>query len=371
LLALRTLTYLSIITKDSPSAEMKQFKWTYYSFLGLLASSLISSYLASLFLCVLLVIWVRSGDFKRKIDFLLQNWHYPAMSLVLLLAILNLTPQKLTIEYGITLFLAVAAPLILPTLKSLNFTYNKRGFSQFFVWMTLVTSILVPFFLICAETFNWNILFLESNPDSFKSKLKMDLLTDFNSVGYYLIFLMASTLILEFFNLRDSRRKNVWKILQLSILCAWLLLLMQFFPNFLPFILVFSAFGLKRIQQKGDPTQKMAWAWFGLAFFFVLLDLTRSTLFPHMSSDMSYTNMFICSNNNCFKTIFFLILPMVLTVVHAYKQRNLAFLIWLISVSVIIVPYAQYAIDYVLTLSNVVLISIFLPFMNMLRSENR
>jgi hypothetical protein len=145
---------------------------------------------------------------------------------------------------------------------------------------------------------------------------------------------------------------------------------LPFYPIYLPFILVFSAYGIKRYLQKGDPTQKLAWLWLGLAMFLFLFDQSRYFLFPQLSGKSSYLDIFICSEAYCFKTLLFLLLPALFMMVHAYKRKNFAFLIWLISVIVIIWPYAQYSIYEVLSMPSIIFLSLFLPFMNMLKSED-
>jgi hypothetical protein len=96
------------------------------------------------------LVWLRGRDFRKKGDFLLKNWHYPAITLVLLTAFWFLNPMASSSQrwFGVCF---MAMPLIVPTLKSLNFTYNKKRFSHVFVWAVIILTVAVPLFFIVAE----------------------------------------------------------------------------------------------------------------------------------------------------------------------------------------------------------------------------
>jgi hypothetical protein len=349
---------------------MTQFKWTYYSFLGLLMATLVSSYLSFLFLCILILVWLRGGDFRKKGDFLLKNWHYPAITLGLLTAFWFLNPMACSTQrwFGVCF---MAMPLIAPTLKSLNFTYNKKRFSHVFVWAVIILTVAVPLFFMVADTLKADWLFSSIDPESTRTIIQNDVFAHWNSVFSQMTLATASILVLEFFNLKDPKRKNAVKIVQLCLLIGLLLLSFANFHNYLPFVLLFLAYGLKRYFQKSDPNKKTAWAWVSISIFLMLFPYVLHHFYPRISGSFGYEVLLYCSDQNCLKSLLFLVLPALLLMFHAFKSKNFAFFVWLISMVVILFPPAQSTWMSAFSLENVVFISLFLPLMNMLKSESR
>ena len=358
------ISFYSFVRAKHRHEAMKQFKWTYYSFLGFLASSLISSYLSLLFLCILILVWLRGGDFKMKLDFLLRNWHYPAMSIVLLLAFWNLTPQKLTIEFGLTLFFVVVTPLVVPTLKSLNFTYNKRVFSQFFVWTALVC------FLFSA-IINWDLIIARISSDSLTFKFLNDIMLRINPLLFQLILVVSAILFLEFFSLKDSKRKNAWKTIQLTLYLMLTLLTHGYFTNFTPFALPFLAYGIKGVFHKDETTRKIAWVWFSLSIFLLIFGFMRFNFLPSTLNRFNFFDLFACSEINCLIRFILLFLPAVLMVLHAFNHKNFAFFTWLITLTIILLPVTQSMNYGSLSFPFYIFLAFILPFMNMLKSDAR
>lgn len=351
-------------------AAMTQFKWTYYSFLGLLMATLVSSYLSLLFLCILILVWLRGGDFRKKGDFLLKNWHYPAITLGLLTAFWFLNPMASSTQrwFGVCF---MAMPLIVPTLKSLNFTYNKKRFSHVFVWAVIILTVAVPLFFMVADTLKADWLFSSNDPESTRTIIQNDVFAHWNSVFSQMTLATASILVLEFFNLKDPKRKNAVKIVQLCLLIGLLLLSFANFHNYLLCVLLFLAYGLKRYFQKSDPTKKTAWAWLSISIFLMLFPYILHHFYPRISGSFGYEVLLYCSDQNCLKSLLFLVLPTLLLMFHAFKSKNFAFFVWLISMVVILFPPAQSTWMSAFSLENVVFISLFLPLMNMLKSESR
>jgi hypothetical protein len=350
---------------------MKQFKWTYYSFLGLLASSLISSYLSLLFLCILVLVWLRGGDFNMKLDFLLRNWHYPAMSLVMLVLIW-MHQHNLSTEGKIfqSIF-AITIPLIIPTLKSLNFTYNKRIFINYFIWASIAAFPLGVLLSISLSQFTSKIIY-DPVEYSFSSDLFYDVHLRLNSIYLTLIQFTAALLLLEFFNINDAKRKNAFKVVQL-------IFLMFIGPFFLASSLgsalitgLLLYYGYYHFSKGDNKSKRLAKYWFIAAGGLAIFDVLLSALLPSYSSGFTlFAKILLEVKNYPFVILLFFALPLFLLLLWNIKQKNKPNTIWLTFVIICWLPLTYtFSLEFYFW-PHFVTLSLFLPFMNMLKSEAR
>jgi hypothetical protein len=122
---------------------MIQRKITLYAFVGLLICSVLLPNIAPFFVLILCFVWFWEGDFKNKVIIVTRHkffWIIPVYFSLLLLSMLFVDELKSSMNQIEVLSIFVALPLLLPTLKSLNFTYYKPTFKR-----VLVGTILVAF----------------------------------------------------------------------------------------------------------------------------------------------------------------------------------------------------------------------------------
>lgn len=365
------ISFYSFVRAKHCHEAMKQFKWTYYSFLGLLASSLISSYLAVLFLFLLILVWLRGGDFRKKLDFLLKNWHYPAMSLVMLVLIWVHQNNLSSADKIFQSIFAITIPLIIPTLKSLNFTYNKRIFINYFVWASIAALPLCVLLSICLIQFSSEIIYdpVESN---FSSDFFFDLNLRLNSVYITLIQFTAALLLLEFFNINDAKRKNAIKVVQL-------ILLMLIGPFFLASSLgsaliagLLLYYGYYHFSKGDNKSKTLAKYWFIAAGGLAIFDIGLSLLLPSYHSGFTlFINILFEVKNYPFVILLFFALPLFLLLLWNIKQKNKPNTIWLSFFILLWLPLAySYSLDMCFW-PHLVTFSLILTFMNMLKSDAR
>lgn len=127
---------------------MIQRKLTFYSFIGLLVSSVLIKNIAPLFIVALLVIWFSEKDFKSKFNTLRTHKIYLFLPLCFVFFALGLLHTD-NLNYGLekmeTRLPLLILPLILPTLHALNFSYHKRVFTRVFVFAIILAAIVSLF----------------------------------------------------------------------------------------------------------------------------------------------------------------------------------------------------------------------------------
>ncbi len=124
---------------------MIQRKITFYAFSGLLISSVLLKNISPLFIIVLLGMWFWEGQFKTKWSLLRNQTVYLILPIYFLLLVIGLVNTS-NMEYGLqklgTRLPLLLLPVVLPTLKSLNFTYHKRTFTRIFVFSILAAMVI-------------------------------------------------------------------------------------------------------------------------------------------------------------------------------------------------------------------------------------
>lgn len=122
---------------------MLQRKITFYAFIGLLVCSVLLPPIAPFFVLVLCLVWFWEGDFKNKTMQVTKHrffWILPVYYILLLLSMQFVDEVKSSLEQLEVASILLVLPLLLPSLKSLNFTYYKRTFKR-----VLVGTIFVAF----------------------------------------------------------------------------------------------------------------------------------------------------------------------------------------------------------------------------------
>lgn len=127
---------------------MNQRKLTFYAFIGLLVSSVLLKKLIPLFIIILCLIWVWERDWSYKFRAIKQHGLLLTLPLLYLLFAFGMTYTK-NMDYGIqkmeTRLSLLLLPIVLPSLKSLNFSYYKRTFTKVFI-ATIFTAALICVF---------------------------------------------------------------------------------------------------------------------------------------------------------------------------------------------------------------------------------
>lgn len=115
---------------------MSKNKIAFYTFIGLLASSVMVPKILPLFMVLLVLIWLSEGGLKKKFIALKKQPYLLLLPLLYLAFALGLLYSE-NIGYGLqkmeTRLSLLLLPLVLPTMTSLNFSYNRRVFSRWFV----------------------------------------------------------------------------------------------------------------------------------------------------------------------------------------------------------------------------------------------
>lgn len=129
---------------------MSKNKIAFYTFLGLLASSVMTPKLLPFFMVLLLIIWFWEGAFSKKIILLKKQSFLlllPALYILFLLGMLHTDNMPYGLQKMETRLSLLLLPLVLPTMVSLNFSYNRRVFSR---WFVHAASLLAAFCLLRA-----------------------------------------------------------------------------------------------------------------------------------------------------------------------------------------------------------------------------
>jgi hypothetical protein len=181
------------------------------------------------------------------------------------------------------------------------------------------------------------------------------------------ILLTALILVLEFFSLSDAKRKNILKVVQLFVLVGFLLIFGFNPSNIVATILIFAAYGIKNHLVNKDKSKTLARIWFGVAIFLILVQIVFATEFAIASSTrFIYTFPIMC--NLDMKNIMFFIAPILLLAFFSFRRKNIALFLW--AISLLLVTETFY-FDEGPFFVNIIFISLFLPFMNMLLSDAR
>lgn len=124
---------------------MIQRKLAFYGFIGLLISSVLFKKLLPFFIVVLLLVWIVERDYHYKWLYLKRNPVFFLLPIYFLLLILGFIHTE-NVAYGLqkteTRLPLLILPLVLPTLKSLNFTYHKRTFTRVFVFAIFAAALI-------------------------------------------------------------------------------------------------------------------------------------------------------------------------------------------------------------------------------------
>lgn len=118
---------------------MSKNKFAFYTFLGLLASSVMTPKLLPMFTVLLLFIWLWEGGFSKKIQVLKKQGYLLLLPALFILFAMGLIHTE-NVSYGLqkmeTRISLLLLPVLLPTMTSLNFSYNRSVFSRWFVHAT-------------------------------------------------------------------------------------------------------------------------------------------------------------------------------------------------------------------------------------------
>lgn len=120
-------------------------KITFYAFCGLLVSSVLAKKLLPIFVIALVVVWLWERDFANKWKTLKNNSLYillPFYYAILLLGFIHTENVSYGLQKMETRLPLLLLPVILPTLKSLNFSYHKRTFTRVFIF-TILAAMLI------------------------------------------------------------------------------------------------------------------------------------------------------------------------------------------------------------------------------------
>ncbi len=132
---------------------MSKNKIAFYTFIGLLASSVMAPKILPLFMVLMVLIWLWEGGFKKKFIALKKQPYLLLLPLLYLAFAFGLLYSE-NIGYGLqkmeTRLSLLLLPLVLPTMTSLNFSYNRRVFSR---WFVHAASLVALFCLIRALAF--------------------------------------------------------------------------------------------------------------------------------------------------------------------------------------------------------------------------
>jgi O-antigen ligase len=123
---------------------MIQRKLTFYGFIGLLVSSLLFKKLLPFFIILLVLIWFIERDYQQKWNYLKRNPVFlllPAYYLLMLVGFIHTENMDYGLQKMETRLPLFVLPLVLPTLKSLNFTYHKRTFTRVLVFSIFAVAV--------------------------------------------------------------------------------------------------------------------------------------------------------------------------------------------------------------------------------------
>jgi O-antigen ligase len=115
---------------------MSKNKIAFYTFIGLLASSVMAPKFLPLFMFLLVLIWLWEGGFKKKFIALKKQAYLmllPALFLAFAIGLLYSQNMAYGLQKMETRLSLLLLPVVLPTMISLNFSYNRRVFSRWFV----------------------------------------------------------------------------------------------------------------------------------------------------------------------------------------------------------------------------------------------
>jgi O-antigen ligase len=121
---------------QNKNSRMSMNKVAFYIFVALLASSIMVPKLLPLFMVLLLLLWIWEGAFSKKLASIKKRAFLMLLpALFIAFAIGLLYSQNL--PYGLqkmeTRLSLLFLPIVLPTMVSLNFSYNRMVFSRWFV----------------------------------------------------------------------------------------------------------------------------------------------------------------------------------------------------------------------------------------------
>lgn len=123
---------------------MSKNKIAFYTFIGLLASSVMLPKVLPIFMIVLVLIWLWEGGFAKKMSAISKQPYLmllPVLYLAFGFGMLysdNLSYGFEKMETRLSLFVL---PLLITTMPALNFTYNKRVYSRYFAHATTLMAL--------------------------------------------------------------------------------------------------------------------------------------------------------------------------------------------------------------------------------------
>lgn len=230
---------------------MIQRKLAFYGFIGLLISSVLFKKLLPFFVVILVLVWIAERDYHSKWLYLKRNPVFLMLPLYYCLLALGLVHTE-NITYGLqkmeTRLPLLLLPLILPTLKSLNYTYHKRTFIRVFVFSLFAVAAVCfsrALYLYILETNAMNRG--EQRAYFYQSRYFFgSLLSEFiMHPGYLAMYVNVAVLILlDDFKKLQSQRFFFLKLLTVALLAIFVIFLYSKTGTAL-LLFIFMAYGLR------------------------------------------------------------------------------------------------------------------------------
>jgi len=230
---------------------MKITKIAYYSFLALMISVVVVPKLSPIFIILLTLVWFSERCFAEKAKVLLKTPYLlilPFLFALFTLGLINSDDLSYGFEKLETRLSLLLLPIILPTLKSLNFAYKKRVFAKWFVYANIAVAI---FCLLRAFVYYfYELCFLQNSTleetDISANHFYYSALSDGIMHPGYLAMYVNTALILVLFDIRKtlSRNTKIRRIIQASFLVLFIVLLYSK-AGVLCMLIVLFAYGVR------------------------------------------------------------------------------------------------------------------------------
>jgi O-antigen ligase len=239
---------------------MIKHKIAFYAFIGLLMSSVLFVQALPVFVMLLVVVWFWEGQFSKKWSLLKSNKTLAFLPLLFVFFTIGLRYSENQV-YGLekmeTRLSLFVLPVILPSMISLNFAYNRRVFSKWYVRAAVFTALFcvsraVVFFL-------YNKLAFPSGASGFASYLLHDTLSKGFMNPEYLAMYSNTALLFCLYDLRinQSLRTKYRRIFQALVLILFVVLL-NATAGFVALLAILVAFAMR-------------WAWFQRKWYYSAL----------------------------------------------------------------------------------------------------
>ena len=211
---------------------MTRRKLSFYSFIGLLFSSVLLKKLLPIFIILLFLVWISERNFAAKWETLKKQRLFLFLPGYFLLLLLGMTYSE-NLSYGFqkmeTRLPLLLLPIVLPTLKSLNFVYHRRIFARVFVTAILIAALIcfiraTYFYILETAAINRG----EDWEYFYRSKYYFG--TVFSNFlmhpGYLAMYANVAILILLYdFKKLQTRRANFLRITAILLLVIFVLML--------------------------------------------------------------------------------------------------------------------------------------------------